>query len=224
VAVFDDSVSREHAVIREMAGDGWTIRDLGSRNGTHIDNVRVEGRAAVCSGALVRFGDVSFCFLSGREELPAPPGAEILTADASGAGIRSYLLRDEDTGSEILVLEHRRTHANGAVVMGSAAHRRCGESEWSDIPLTPLEFELLRTLCQARFADKDAPGRTRGAIPTRELARTLSFQSDYANEENVRQLVKRLRSSLRKAGIERLVEAVPRRGYFLCWMVELSAL
>ena len=40
------SVSREHAVVAR--GDaGWSVRDLGSRNGTLVDGVRCQGRTAL---------------------------------------------------------------------------------------------------------------------------------------------------------------------------------
>jgi DNA-binding winged helix-turn-helix (wHTH) protein len=51
----------------------------------------------------------------------------------------------------------------------------------------------------------------------------LPFQSRYANEENVRQIVRRLRSALKKVGISDLVESIPRRGYYVAWSVAVSA-
>ncbi len=49
-------VSREHAILYQTL-EGLMIKDLGSRNGTFVDNQRVE-RAPVAYGAEIRFGSV----------------------------------------------------------------------------------------------------------------------------------------------------------------------
>jgi catechol 2,3-dioxygenase-like lactoylglutathione lyase family enzyme len=46
----DDGLSREHALI-ELGDDGWTVRDLGSRNGTLVNGKKLE------KGHLLRCGD-----------------------------------------------------------------------------------------------------------------------------------------------------------------------
>jgi hypothetical protein len=55
----DPSVSRRHA---ELARDGdlWVLRDLGSRNGTWLNGVRVTGAAEVRPGDTVTLGGVRF--------------------------------------------------------------------------------------------------------------------------------------------------------------------
>jgi FHA domain/Domain of unknown function (DUF1707) len=50
-----DAVSRRHAAFART-GETWHVTDLGSTNGTYVDDVRVD-RAPVERGARVRLGD-----------------------------------------------------------------------------------------------------------------------------------------------------------------------
>ncbi|PJE93805.1 peptide-binding protein [Streptomyces carminius] len=60
----DGTVSRTHAQLHSSVR-GWTLRDLGSSNGTWVNGRRVTGAVSVRPGDHVRFGQVSFR-LSGR--------------------------------------------------------------------------------------------------------------------------------------------------------------
>lgn len=51
------SVSRNHAELRGD-GDGWRLRDLGSKNGSFADGRRVEDEASFAGACWLRFGDV----------------------------------------------------------------------------------------------------------------------------------------------------------------------
>lgn len=55
----DFTVSRAHAQLRST-GSGWTLRDLGSSNGTWVNGSRVTCTASVRPGDHVRFGQVGF--------------------------------------------------------------------------------------------------------------------------------------------------------------------
>ncbi len=55
----DGCMSRQHAEIG-FAGGVWTIRDLGSRNGTHLDGVRVSGEVKSEAPRVIRCGDSIF--------------------------------------------------------------------------------------------------------------------------------------------------------------------
>jgi len=39
----DDRLSRRHAEVRFVPGEGWTVRDFDSRNGTYVDGARLQG-------------------------------------------------------------------------------------------------------------------------------------------------------------------------------------
>jgi pSer/pThr/pTyr-binding forkhead associated (FHA) protein len=57
VAVLDDGlVSSQHARIVRGSG-GFDLEDLGSKNGTFVDNLRAEGRMRLRDGALVFVGN-----------------------------------------------------------------------------------------------------------------------------------------------------------------------
>ena len=54
-----DSVSRRHARIHQVAGERWTIEDLGSKNGIRVDGDRVDS-AELAASQWLAIGDV-FC-------------------------------------------------------------------------------------------------------------------------------------------------------------------
>jgi pSer/pThr/pTyr-binding forkhead associated (FHA) protein len=52
----DPDVSRRHAVLRQV-DEGLAIEDLGSKNGTFVNDRRVSGIVPVGAGDRVRFGN-----------------------------------------------------------------------------------------------------------------------------------------------------------------------
>jgi pSer/pThr/pTyr-binding forkhead associated (FHA) protein/S1-C subfamily serine protease len=64
VQVEDENVSRRHAHL-ECADNGQvTLRDLGSRNGSWVNDRQIDAAVQLENGDLVRFGDVTFTFRS----------------------------------------------------------------------------------------------------------------------------------------------------------------
>jgi FHA domain/Domain of unknown function (DUF1707) len=57
--VAEPSVSRRHAQLRHQGGR-WLLRDLGSRNGTRVNGVRLLDETEVVPGDRVSFGDAGF--------------------------------------------------------------------------------------------------------------------------------------------------------------------
>jgi pSer/pThr/pTyr-binding forkhead associated (FHA) protein len=64
--VSDLSVSRIHAVIT-ACDNRLLVKDMGSRNGTFVDGVRIE-EAEIQAGQLVRFGNIRFQFIGSLDD------------------------------------------------------------------------------------------------------------------------------------------------------------
>jgi hypothetical protein len=206
IVVLAASVSREHAELRHTDA-GWHIRDLGSRNGTFVDGTRGQGRVTLPARAVIKVGDVAMWFLADVVEEPsAPPTME--TASPGGALVR-YVI--QHTGSELCVLG-----PNDCVSGGSLLSRVNGSDGWgAQRELPPLEFQLLRALCARANEEAGSPAAVRGCITTKQLAKDLPFKSKWPNEENVRQVVRRLRGALAEVGTDGILAAEPGRGYYL---------
>ena len=87
--------------------------------------------------------------------------------------------------------------------------------------LAPLEFQLLRALCIRAHEESSSPSAIRGCVPTKQLVSELPFQSKYANQENVRQVVMRLRGALAEVGARGVLAVAPGRGYYLACPVSV---
>jgi DNA-binding NtrC family response regulator len=57
LTISDPLVSSEHAKITRAAAGGFEIADAGSKNGTFVDNVRLEGRTRLRNGSVLFFGN-----------------------------------------------------------------------------------------------------------------------------------------------------------------------
>jgi diguanylate cyclase (GGDEF)-like protein len=67
IALEDDAaVSRRHARI-ELKSDGWVVMDVGSRNGTLLNERELEGEARLVNGDRVKIGSTIFKYLSGED-------------------------------------------------------------------------------------------------------------------------------------------------------------
>src|SRR5215468_3718488 len=75
IVLKDDLCSRDHA---EMAftGGRWRVRDLGSLNGTRVNDVRVEGERELSVGDQLRLGRTNMVFVENLDQLPDLPGHE----------------------------------------------------------------------------------------------------------------------------------------------------
>ena len=83
IVLADDSVSTTHARL-EYATGYWRLTDLGSTNGTYVDNARLAANAPtpIAYGAQVRFGGLRLEF---REVPAADPDAARATYSAPAA-------------------------------------------------------------------------------------------------------------------------------------------
>jgi transcriptional regulator with PAS, ATPase and Fis domain len=152
VAVLDDGlVSGRHARIARGAG-GYDIEDLGSKNGTWVDNLRSEGKARLRDGALVFCGNhiavfrmVSHIELEAiKAELVAPLGP-VATASPTLAVACDRLRRLAASEGELLIVGETGV---GKEVYARAVHAASGRKghfmaiNCAAIPRDLVESEL----------------------------------------------------------------------------------
>lgn len=91
----DKRLSRRHAAIQHRDGEGFSIIDLGSTNGTFVNGERICQRMPLCEGDRIRLGSMTFSFFICRTGQALPPlPAELL------AKLNSSLLQATLPGAE----------------------------------------------------------------------------------------------------------------------------
>lgn len=69
LVLHDDSCSRNHCEVF-LADDCWIVRDLGSRNGTMVDNERISGDIQLERGSVISIGQCRLAFTKTLDEQP----------------------------------------------------------------------------------------------------------------------------------------------------------
>src|SRR4051812_39844497 len=126
----DTLVSGQHARLIRAAGGGYEIEDAGSKNGTWVDNVRLEGRGKLRDGALVFLGNhvAVFRLASALEveaikaELVDPLGPVATTSPALAVAC-DRLRRLAASASELLIMGETGA---GKEVYARAVHAASG--------------------------------------------------------------------------------------------------
>jgi len=67
----DSGLSRQHLAI-ERDGDGWALRDLGSKNGTMLNGVKITGRAPLKSGDRITAGHLILVYDGASSQAQQP--------------------------------------------------------------------------------------------------------------------------------------------------------
>lgn len=86
LVIQDETVSRYHAQISQE-NNAYIIRDLGSTNGTFVNQVRIR-EAFLIPGCLLRFGSSEFIFQPVDEEIPIVPSTEEKFGDIVGGNVK----------------------------------------------------------------------------------------------------------------------------------------
>ncbi len=162
----DDRLSRRHAEIARTS-DGWTVRDLASRNGTFVDGVAVVGRNTLGALRTIRIGDtilVPSKDVRGAQRVDRGDiiagtslgGALARVADAARLGDTLLVLGESGTGKELAA---RTFHESGDRASGPFIAVNCAA-----IPQGVAERLLFGTKRGAYSgADADAQGHVQAA-------------------------------------------------------------
>lgn len=200
VAVLQSSISRRHAELKRDSDSGlWVVRDLDSTNGTFVNDDRVETLLPLSSGARLRIGDVSFYFVE----------AEGLVSSGTKPVFKSTIPRPAvdhpDALREVPMRLVEPTGGGGGLV----------DVAGITVQLTATQFEFVRVLANRMLAESDQPDPVRGFVRTSELAAELPWETAHPQDNHVKQLVRRVRKALRRAGVQSLIESRHRFGYRL---------
>lgn len=224
LAILEPSVSRHHAHVT-LDGDAWTIRDLGSANGSYIDDKLIESTGEIHDGDRVRFGQIAFYFISDVSRLPSPRIGRTATATIRPPMLPSAALaRAKSTPGARYPIdeldEDERTDV-GLPTMSFRLHEPTGgggglvEVDGKQVQLTTTQFELMALMIRRMASEVHQPELVRGFVRSSELIADLSWDTREPSENHVKQLVRRVRRALMKSEIGDLIESRHRFGYRL---------
>ncbi len=100
----DPTVSRHHAVIEET-GKGYVLRDLGSTNGTYLNEIRIK-EAYLEYGSVIGLGNTRLQFVPLEERVEIPPSEEDYFGDVFGRSLemrRIFTMLKKISPSDITV-------------------------------------------------------------------------------------------------------------------------
>jgi len=156
----DPSLSRVHFVL-ERDGDDWTIEDMGSKNGTLVDGVRVSGRRRLKPGSRIEAGQVVLIYEPSAQKLPEeeyfyqsaeaeiPKGTIMTNLQGLLSGERTTPL-SKGAGPAPEIPPPARLFANSALL----AVLRAGEELGGDRPLSELFHRILALSMEAVGAER----------------------------------------------------------------------
>lgn len=170
VAILDATVSRHHFSL-ERYKEGYSLRDLGSTNGTFINNTRVV-EAFVFPGMEIRAGDIVFFLKAEQEGIQITPSGKWNYGELVGKSDpirRIFALLEKVSPSDATVL------ITGETGTGKGAVARCihDKSHRVDFPFVTLDCgSISRLLIESELfghekgAFTDAHQQRRGALET----------------------------------------------------------
>jgi pSer/pThr/pTyr-binding forkhead associated (FHA) protein len=121
----EGSPSRRHALLSISAGSAW-VQDLGSVNGTYVNDKRIEGKVKLNANDRLRFDIEAYSFCIESDEPPADqtiarPAAADIVADAGRARVpRMVENAQQDNKTQHMTREQveearRQVRASGAI-------------------------------------------------------------------------------------------------------------
>ena len=217
LAILEPSVSRHHAHLT-LDNGVWTLRDLGSANGTFHNDQLIESAVAVASGDRVRFGHIAFYIIASVDKLPMPRATRTVTSTIKPPNLPIDLPQiankpefgeqEEITNvglPEMRFRMHEPTGGGGGLI----------EVDGKQVQLTTTQFELMALMIRRMAAEEHQPELVRGFVRSSELIADLSWDTREPSENHVKQLVRRVRRALLKSEIGDLIESRHRFGYRL---------
>lgn len=211
LSIIDSSISRHHARLWRTE-DGWRVQDMGSKNRTHVDAASAIKPLAIKTGQQLRLGYIAFFFVEDASKIVPAPGTlrgRTVRAErrAAEAGETRAIDPMPDVSELPLAIMELQQPTGGGVGIAVIDGKR--------LELTLPQYELIVRLVDRMLAGADEPIETRGFLRAAELASVLSLDATKPDEDNIRQLVRRVRRACARAGIRSLIETRYAMGYRL---------
>ncbi|HEX2688234.1 MAG TPA: FHA domain-containing protein [Kofleriaceae bacterium] len=219
LAILEPSVSRHHAHLT-LDHDEWSVRDLGSANGTFHDDMLIASPVTVHEGSRLRFGHIAFYFVGDVARLPMPQLGRTMTATINPAGRRADSVPAREPLDELPRRDEERTEI-GLPIISFKLHEPTGggggliEIDGKQVQLTMTQFELMALMIKRMASELHQPELVRGFVRSSELIADLSWDTHEPSENHVKQLVRRVRRVLLKSEVGDLIESRHRFGYRL---------
>lgn len=211
LVVLHPSISRHHAQL-DRADGAWVVRDMGSANGTLVNDLAITEPTKLARGDRVGFGSIGFYFLdrAGAPRVQLDPSAHATVRPSVGqaALIAQVFAEREITNTGLPTIRirlHEPSGGGGGIV--EIRERR--------VQMSDTQFALFKVLHDRMVAEPHQPDLVRGFVRSSELIAELPWDTSEPVEANIKQLVRRTRRALIKAEIGDLIEARQRFGYRL---------
>ena len=187
----DQKLSREHLVFDRTPG-GWTVRDVGSRNGTHINRVRLIGTAGLSHGDRITAGHLTIRYDARREFADA--GLNAITfveqpLEGPAAAVSIDLKAALDTSTSVAGLPSLENEHLGALVR--AGRELAGHGDLEKLFEIVLELSL-RAVKASRgvVVTRDSEGNLRSRAMRGEGLRISTAVRDLVMNEGRSLLVR----------------------------------
>jgi len=212
LSIIDSSISRQHARLWRSE-EGWRVQDMGSTNRTYVDAGNAVTPLVIKTGQQLRLGYIGFFFVADASSIrPAPGtlrgrtirvGAET-RAPASDTAVVDPVPAVTDLPLAAVELQQPTGGGVGLVVI-----------DGKRLELTLPQYELIVKLVDRMLASAADPVETRGFVRPADLMGVLSLEASKPDEDNIRQLVRRVRRTSARVGIRDLIETRYGLGYRL---------
>ncbi len=208
IAILESSVSRNHAEISRDGEGVWSVRDVGSSNGTELDDVLLTSATPLRKTCKLSFGGVGMYFMEDTSDLLSDciiaSTVTIQAEPATDFDVDELPHPEEPTfaGFPKMVIKLLQPSAGGAGLIDIADQR---------IQLTPAQYDLMRLLVERMRSEAGQVIEVRGFLPSALLISAISWDTSYPTDNHLKQLIRRVRKILEAAGFGNLIES--RRGF-----------
>ena len=194
VFVLHKSLSRQHARLSHTGGE-WSIEDLGSKNGTFVDGIRID-RRPLGGAHYIKCGDVVFSFVAAAPSVRVPFASPTLVCDLKADPSRRSL-------QQLLTMHAGDVPIGGRTALNlraSSAEERAREKlqillKVSEMLSSPASIdEVLATILDLAFQILDVDRGTvlmvdESGVPQPRVSRTREGRTHEAHDHFSRQIV-----------------------------------